>query len=267
MKTVIIVQARMTSTRLPGKILKKVLDRPLLDFQIERLKRVASADQIVIATTTNGTDDQVAGLCRELGVSCFRGPEEDVLARYYGAAKESGAEAIVRITADCPVIDPVISGAAIDFFLTNGHQYDYVRLDGYPRGLDTEVFPFAVLEECWKEAAAQPEREHVTPFIYNHPERYRIKRLLCPRAGSGYLPMSLRAERSNLSLENIQENDFSHHRWTVDTPEDFELIRRIIEELYPTKPEFDMADILTVLEKYPEWKAINAQVRQKAYGE
>lgn len=242
MKTVVIVQARMTSTRLPGKILKAVLGRPLLDYQIERLRRMALADQIVIATTTNETDDVVVGLCRKLGISFYRGPEEDVLARYYGAAMEFGADTVVRITADCPVIDPVISDEAIRVFLKHRDQYDYVSLGCFPRGLDTEVFPFAVLKECWQEAVAKPDREHVTPFIYNHPERYRVKRLLCP-------------------------TDYSYHRWTVDTAEDFELIQRIIEELYPVTPEFNMDDILAVMEKYPDWYAINAKVRQKGYGE
>ena len=267
MKTVIIVQARMTSTRLPGKILKEILGKPLLEYQIERLKRVERVDQIIIATTDNKTDDPIVELCKKLGVSCFRGPEEDVLARYYDAAVEADADTIVRITADCPVIDPAISGAAIDFFLKNRHEYDYVRLEGYPRGLDIEVFSFAVLAECWREATAQPDREHVTPYIYHHPERYRIERLLCSIEATHFRPLSLRAERGNLPAESIRQADYSHHRWTVDTIEDFELIRRILEELYPAKPDFNMEDILAVLEKYPEWISINAAVRQKQYGE
>lgn len=242
MKTVVIVQARMTSTRLPGKVLKEVLGRPLLDYQIERLRCMTMADQIVVATTMMKTDDPIVELCKKLGIAFYRGPEADVLARYYGAAVEFGADTVVRITADCPVIDPVISDKAVRVFLTHRKQYDYISLEGFPRGMDTEVFPFTVLEECWQEAVAEPDREHVTPYIYHHPERYRLKRLLC-------------------------STDYSHHRWTVDTLEDFELIRRVIEELYPVKPKFDMEDILTVMNKYPDWYAINAKVRQKGYGE
>lgn len=267
MKTAIIVQARMTSTRLPGKILKEILGRPLLEYQIERLKRVEKADQIIIATTGNKTDDPVAELSEKLGVSCFRGPEEDVLARYYGAAAEANVDTIVRITADCPVIDPDISGAAIDFFIKNRYEYDYVRLEGYPRGLDAEVFSFNVLAECWREATAKPDREHVTPYIYHHPERYRIERLYCSNEATHFRPLSLRAECDNFPTESIRQAEYSNHRWTVDTIEDFELIRRIIEELYPVKPEFDMSDVLAVLEKYPEWVSINAAVCQKKYGE
>ncbi len=242
MRTVVIVQARMTSTRLPGKIIKTVLGKPLLAYQIERLRRIPDINEIVIATTTNDSDQAVVNLCKALDVACFRGPEEDVLARYYGAALEFQADIVVRITADCPIIDPTICGPAINFLINNNGQYDYVRLDRYPRGLDTEVFTFAALEECWREATAQPDREHVTPFIYHHPERYRIKRLLCPV-------------------------DYSHFRWTVDTPADFELIRRIIEELYPVNPEFTMQDSLEIFKKYPDWFFLNSTVHQKEYGE
>ncbi|MDF2572655.1 MAG: acylneuraminate cytidylyltransferase [Sporomusa sp.] len=242
MRTVVIVQARMTSTRLPGKIIKQVLGKPLLAYQIERLRRIPHIDEIVIATTTNDRDQAVVNLCVELDVACFRGSEEDVLARYYGAAIQFQADIVVRITADCPIIDPTICGQAINFLLKNNDQYDYVRLEQYPRGLDTEVFTFAALEECWREATAKPDREHVTPFIYRHPERYRIKRLFCPA-------------------------DYSHHRWTVDTPADFELIRSIIEEMYPGNPEFTMQDTLAILKKYPDWFFLNSTVHQKEYGE
>ena len=242
MKTVIIVQARMTSTRLPGKVLKTVLGKPLLEYQIERLRRIEAADEIVIATTTNDMDQPIVDLCNRLGLSYFRGSEEDVLERYHEAAEKYNADIVVRITSDCPVIDPTVCEEAITYFLKNQDQYDYVRLGQYPRGLDIEVFSFKVLDECFREATDKPDREHVTPFIYRHPERYRLKNMTC-------------------------NENYSHHRWTVDTPEDFELIKRIIEELYPSKQKFNFVDILGLLKKYPDWYFINAEVRQKQYGQ
>ncbi|MDF2636161.1 MAG: acylneuraminate cytidylyltransferase [Pelosinus sp.] len=242
MKTVIIVQARMTSTRLPGKVLKTVLGKPLLEYQIERLRRIEAADEIVIATTTNDTDQPIVDLCNRLGVSYFRGSEEDVLARYHEAAEKYNADIVVRITSDCPVIDPTVCEDAISDFIKNQDQYDYVRLEQYPRGLDVEVFSFKVLDECFRESTDKPDREHVTPFIYRHPKRYRLKSITC-------------------------DEDYSHHRWTVDTPEDLELITRIIEELYPINQKFNYVDIIKALKRYPDWYYINAEVRQKQYGE
>ena len=241
-KTVVIVQARMTSTRLPGKVLKEVLGKPLLEYQIERLQRIKSVDEIVIATTTNDSDQPIVDLCERLSVAYFRGSEEDVLTRYYDVAVAYKADAVVRITADCPVIDPKVCDEVISYYLENYNAYDYVRLEKCPRGLDTEVVSFNVLAECFKEATEQPEREHVTPFIYRgNPERYRIKYMDFPE-------------------------DLSHHRWTVDTPEDFKLIKNIIEELYPLNSEFNYVDILNAMGKYSDWYFINASVQQKKYG-
>ncbi len=242
MKIVIIVQARMTSTRLPGKVLKVVMGKPLLEYQIERLRRIKSVDEIVIATTTNDTDQPIVDFCNRLSVPYFRGSEEDVLARYHGAAEKHNADIVVRITSDCPVIDPAVCEEAITYFLNNQDQYDYVRLEQYPRGLDAEVFSYKTLDECFKEATDNPDREHVTPFIYRHPERYRVKHVKC-------------------------NEDFSHHRWTVDTTEDFELVKCIIEELYPINPKFNFDDMLDIMKKNPEWYYINRAVKQKKYGE
>lgn len=243
MKTVIIVQARMTSTRLPGKVLKTVMDKPLLEYQIERLRRIKTADEIVIATTTNDADQPIVDLCDRLSVACFRGSEDDVLARYYGAAIAHHADVVVRITADCPVIDPAVCDEVINYFLKHYNEYDYVRLEKCPRGLDTEVVSLKVLAECFKEATEQADREHVTPFIYSsHSERYRIKYMDFPE-------------------------DLSQHRWTVDTLEDLKLIENIIMSLYPLNPLFDFVDIIDVMGKYPDWYLINNAVHQKKYGE
>ena len=245
MKTVIIVQARMTSTRLPGKVLKKILGKPLLEYQVERLWRVKHAGEIIIATTTNDTDRPIVDLCNRLSVPCFRGPEQDVLARYYGAAREHRAEAVVRITSDCPLIDPQVVDKVIQFYFDHRLEYDYVSNTlerTYPRGMDTEVFPVKVLNEAFAEATAQPDREHVTPYIYRHPRRYRL---------------------ANVAYSE----DLSHHRWTVDTSEDFELIKRIITALYPANPRFTLQDCQNWLKEHPEWEKINAHIEQKGYGQ
>lgn len=241
MKTVIIVQARMTSTRLPGKILKQVMGKPLLAYQIERLRRVELLDELVVATTVNETDQPIISLCESLGIPHFRGPEEDVLARFYGAAMAFNAEVVVRITSDCPVIDPRVINKVIHFYNNHRLLYDYVSnvLDrSFPRGMDTEVFTAKVLSEAFFEAKADYEREHVTPFIYNNTERYKL---------------------ANVSYESNQ----SRHRWTVDTIEDFELIKRIIEALYNQNPNFSMEDILELLKCHPDWFLINSHVEQK----
>jgi spore coat polysaccharide biosynthesis protein SpsF len=245
MKTLIIVQARMTSTRLPGKVLKEVHGKPLLAYQIERLRRVNLATGIIVATTVNDSDLPIVDLCGRLDIPVTRGSEHNVLARYYEAAKLHGADIIVRVTSDCPVIDPAVIDEVIGFYLAHSADYDYVSNAltlSYPYGMAVEVLPFNVLEEAHREASAEHEREHVTPFIYTRPDRYRIGHVVHP------------------------ENR-SHHRWTVDTPEDFELVGRIIEALYPEKPAFDTQDILDLLEHHPEWSKINTHIRQKKLGE
>lgn len=245
MKTVIIVQARMTSTRLPGKVLKSVLGKPLLEYQIERLKQVRLADEVVIATTTNRTDQPIIELCDRLSIPYIRGSEEDVLARYYEAAIAHQADVIVRVTSDCPLIDPSIIDRVIQTYLENSEAFDYVTnalQRTYPRGMDTEVFSFKALQQAYQESTAQPDREHVTPFINRRPERYRF----------GHV---------------CDNEDNSAHRWTVDTPEDFELIRRILEAVYPNNPHFSMQDCLQVVRRHPDWSKLNAHVEQKLYGQ
>lgn len=242
MSTAIIVQARMGSTRLPGKIMKKVLDKTLLEYQLERLLRVKHADQVLIATTDHGEERPIVDLCQRLGVSYFRGPEHDVLARYYRAATAYGADVVVRITSDCPLIDPAVVDKVISFYLAHQGEYDYISNTfpelTYPRGMDTEVFSYQALKEAHGEATDQAEREHVTVFIKRRPERYRIKNL-------------------------PYKEDYSHYRWTVDTPEDFELVKRIITTLYPADPNFTLEDCLTLLTQHPEWTKINEQIKQK----
>ncbi|MGI2296570.1 cytidylyltransferase domain-containing protein [Paenibacillus sp. GXUN7292] len=241
MNTVAIVQARMTSSRLPGKVLKEVMGKPLIEYLIERLRRVKHLSNIVIATTVNDSDQSIVELCDKLGVDCFRGSEEDVLSRYYKAALHYRAEHIVRITSDCPVIDPEVVDQVISYYF--GQKSDYTSnglVRSFPRGLDTEVFSFKVLEEAHQEAKESFEREHVTPFLYNNRDRF--------------------------STHNYSyKYDCSYHRWTVDTQEDFILIQKIIEALYNKKSNFTLEDCLELLEQNPEWINLNAHVEQKRY--
>jgi spore coat polysaccharide biosynthesis protein SpsF len=241
MKTVIIDQAHMTSTRLPGKVMKEVLSKPLLEYQIERLKRVNEADGLIIATTGNDSDQPIVELCERLGIAYYCGSEEDVLSRYYEAASEFGADIVVRVTSDCPLIDPAVMDRVIKLYKDNRDNYDYVSntlTRSYPRGMDTEVFSYKVLKEAFINAKEKPEREHVTPYICWHPERYK--------------------------LGNVQyHDDQSRHRWTVDQIEDFLLIESIIKALYPIKPHFNMEDVLNILKENPEWVDLNAGVEQK----
>lgn len=241
MKIVIINQARMTSTRLPGKVLKQVLGKSLLEYQIERLQRVRLVDQIVIATTTNDIDQPIIDLCNRLSISHYRGSEDDVLARYHGAAITYQADVVVRVTSDCPVIDPQVIDQVIQFYIDAYPKYDYFSncLERtYPRGMDTEVFAFKALDQAFQQATDQLDREHVTPFIYRNPDRYQLGKVT-----------------NSKKLDN--------HRWTVDMPEDFELIKKIIESLYPIKPNFSLEDCLELLSQHTEWNMINKNIGQK----
>ena len=241
-RTVIIVQARMTSTRLPGKVLLEVLGKPLLAYQVERLRRCKRADAVVLATTTNKTDQALVDFCCEHGISCYRGSEEDVLSRYYEAAREHRAETIVRVTSDCPLIDPAVIDRVIEAFNWGGEDYVANILERtYPRGMDCEVFTFEALQTAHREATDKPDREHVTPFIYRHPERF--------------------------TLGNVRYGeDCSRYRWTVDTQEDYELIRCMLEALVLQKPHFTLEDCLHLIEQNPDWEKINCHVEQKIYG-
>lgn len=241
MRVGIIVQARMTSTRLPGKVLRPVLGKPLLEYQIERLQRVRRADELIIATTTKDTDQPIVDLAERLGIKVFRGSEEDVLSRYFYAAQENDLDVVVRITSDCPLIDPAVIDRVISAFLDKTVNCDYVSnclTRTFPRGMETEVFPFGLLETVYREAIEKPYREHVTPYIYEDCQRFGL-------------------------LNVAFQRDVSHHRWTVDTLEDFELIERIIATLYPINPLFDLEDVLALMSANPNWLEINSHIEQK----
>ncbi len=245
MNVVIIVQARMGSTRLPGKVLKKVLGKTLLEYLMERLRRAKGASDLCVATTTHAKEQPLLDVCARIPVKVFRGSEGDVLERYFGAARELKAEAVVRVTADCPLIDPQEVDKLIECYLENSDQYDYLSnglTRTYPLGMGAEIFSFEALEKAHRGAKKDSEREHVTPYLHMNPRIFRLR-------------------------DVPYKEDLKEHRWTVDTDEDFQLVSKIIEALYPVNPEFSLQDILTLLGKNPQWQEINRHVRQKAIGE
>lgn len=239
-----IVQARMRSTRLPSKVMKEIMGKPILWHMINRIKWCRLINNIVIASTTKESDKVILKLAEEMGVDSYAGSEDDVLDRYYQAARISHADIIVRVTSDCPLIDPQIVDKLIRFFLDNKGHVDYVSniiKPTYPDGIDTEVFSFATLEKAWKEARLKSEREHVTAYITKHPELFR--------------------------LSNIENNeDFSHMRWTVDEERDFEFVSQVYGKLYKEGHMFYINDILGLLKEYPELTAINSGIgRNEGY--
>jgi spore coat polysaccharide biosynthesis protein SpsF len=238
-KTVAIIQARMGSSRLPGKVLRDLVGETVLGRVIYRLRRSRKVSEIVVATTSEVGDQAIVEECARLQVGCFQGSEQDVLDRYYHAARAHGAEVIVRITSDCPVIDPGLVDETIAVF--EAAQADYasnISSRSYPRGLDTEVFTVAALDRAWNEAREPHQREHVTPYFYGHPERFKLA-----------------------SLNNPV--DYSRYRWTLDTAEDMELLREIYSR-FEGMDHFSWLDVLQLMERKPELAEINSGVLQKS---
>ncbi len=241
MKTIITIEARMGSSRLPGKVLRPILGRPMLELMIERLQRARLADGVVVATTDQPADDAIAALATAVGVGCHRGSETDVLGRVLDAARLAGAELIVETTADCPLIDPAVIDQMVATFRTNPVDYcSNVLTPTYPRGLDVQVFPTRVLAEVARLTNEPADREHVSLYIYEHPERYRLLNV-----ASG-LPAAVR-----------------DLRLTVDTPLDLELVAEVFARLYPVDPCFALADIWALMEREPRLRTLNQSVQQK----
>lgn len=238
MQIMCMIQARMGSTRLPRKVLKPLLDKPLLWWDVYRLRQSRLIDEIIIATTTNNVDDDITNLCATEGWLVYRGSEDDVLDRYYQAAQMYNADVVVRVTSDCPLIDPIVLDYTLSAYLSASPTIDYasnIVIRSYPRGLDVEVFGVNALESAWQNDES-PWREHVTPYIYNNPDQFRL-----------------------LSVKNPV--DYSHHRWTVDTSEDFELIERIYNHF--GHGDFGWQDVLGLMDANPDWYQINAHIEQK----
>jgi spore coat polysaccharide biosynthesis protein SpsF len=242
LKVVAIVQARMSSTRLPGKVLKNLEGETVLARVVRRLRRAEGIDELLVATTDNAADDAIVAECRSCSVPVFRGDEEDVLDRYFRAAQLTKAQIIVRITSDCPLIDPEIVDKTISAFLEERPDYasnSVVRT--YPRGLDTEVISFDALAKAWQTARTPYQRTHVTPYIYEHPAEFKI-------------------------LSVTADTDYSKHRWTVDTAEDLEFVRAIFARL-KDRAAFRSRDVFDLLDREPELMELNRSIMQKALQE
>lgn len=239
MTTVAIIQARMGSTRLPGKIMHDLAGAPVLVRCVERARRATTLDRVVVATTEEPADNAVVALCDERSYPCTRGSQDDVLDRYYRAAQHHNADIVVRITSDCPLIEPEIIDRVIQAFHTNPCDYasNILPLRTYPRGLDLEVFSFDALSRAWHEDHNPAWREHVTPYLYRHPERFKLH-----------------------AISN--DADYSHMRWTVDTPEDLLFVQKIYAA-FNGRDNFSWCDVLRVLEQHPEWLEINRHIQQK----
>ncbi|MDD5544357.1 MAG: glycosyltransferase family protein [Acidobacteriia bacterium] len=234
MKTVAIIQARMSSTRLPGKVMAAIGGIPLLERVVRRAKQARTLDIVAVATTDRPSDNLVANCCRDIGIPYFRGNEDDVLDRYYRAAESFEADVIVRLTADCPLLDATVIDKVVRFFHAGDNDYVSNTLEpSYPDGLDTEVFSRRALERAWREARLNSEREHVTPYIWKQPDVFRVA-----------------------NVKHIQ--DLSSLRWTVDEPEDLEFVRRIYAYL-ETKEPFGMDEVLALLQEHPELSEVNVR--------
>lgn len=243
MKIGAIVQTRMGSTRLPGKVMLDLCGKPVIDHVIDRLKQSKLLNEIIIATTALEADRVIVGQAKKNKVKWFCGSEDDVLSRYYYAAKENNLDTVVRITSDCPLIDPVLLDKIVEFYISN--NYTLVTNAGnnltqrtFPRGLDVEVFSFRVLEDAFYNATKSHQREHVTPYMYESygKDIYYYK----------------------------NDMDYSNLRWTLDTNEDFELIAIVYDKLYDRYDgKFGFEEVLDLMKMNPELCRINANVEQK----
>jgi len=240
-KIVCIIQTRTGSSRLPGKVLKLLVGQPMLSHLIDRLKAATLLEEIIIATTALDQDLPIVELSRQAGVNYFRGDEDDVLLRYVGAAKEAKADVVVRVTGDCPLIDPVTVDNVVSCFLN--HDFDYVGAGvstGFPRGLDTEVFTWQALLKAHHLGQEKPDREHVTYYIHHHPEHFKL--------GYYQAPPELR---------------YPGFRLCVDEEDDFRLINEIYQCLYRPGEIIDIKKVIELLKKEPELALMNVHVKQK----
>lgn len=240
MKIVAIIQARVGSTRLPGKVLEDIAGQPMLAHVVDRTRRAKTLDETGVATTTQPDDNAIVRVCQNQGWPYFRGSEEDVLDRYYQAALAFEADVIVRITSDCPLIEPEIIDKVVDEFLRYYPAVDYASntlIRTFPQGLDVEAIGFSALKKAWQGDDNPVWREHVTPYIWHHPDKFKVRKV-------------------------ANDIDYSYMRWTVDTPEDLTFVRQIYD--YFKNDAFGWREVLHLLEMHPEWMEINRHVQQKA---
>lgn len=235
-----IIQARMSSTRLPGKTLLPLAARPLIQHVVDRISACETIDQVVLATTDSPADDPLVEWATAAGVVCFRGSEEDVLGRYFAAAQACGATIVARVTADDPFKDPQVTDMVVRHLLEHGLDFAYNnKPPTFPEGLDAEVFTFAALESAARDATDPFEREHVTQYFYRHPELFRQENVPC-------------------------ERQLSHLRWTLDTEADYRMAQAVYDRLYDGHRIFLMDDVLALLAAHPEISVINADEQRSA---
>jgi spore coat polysaccharide biosynthesis protein SpsF len=245
-RIVAIIQARMSSSRLPGKVLLDIEGKPMLQWVVERVEKAKEIDEVLVATTVNPADDPIEDFCKKHGVRIYRGDQFDVLDRYYQAAKEVEADVIVRITADCPLIDPGEIDILLKEFFTRKVDFAANRLPPpwhrtFPIGLDVEIASFAALERAWKDATEKHDREHVMPYLYEVEGRFDV-------------------------YYHNTKPDYGEMRWTVDTKQDIDAVRMIYRSL-PDKEHFTWHDVLHLVQEHPDLSALNAGVRHKAFNE
>ena len=227
-----VMQARCSSNRLPGKVLKPILGRPMILYEIERLAK-SKVDKAVLATSIEASDDKLASVVSEAGWDVYRGNLNDVLDRYYQCAKVYQPDHVLRVTGDCPFLDWQVIDKVIEQHLTEENDYTSNTLEyKYPDGLDAEIMSFSALEQAWHEARLASEREHVTLYLKNHPEKIKQGSVVC-------------------------EQDLSRMRWTVDEPEDFEFASLVYEHFEKVQPFFLMEDVLVLLHEQPNLMKIN----------
>mgnify|MGYP001260956436 CR=1 FL=1 len=240
MKTLVIVQARRGSTRLPGKVLLPLGGRTMLERMLERLRVASVPDSLLIATTTDSADDAIAQSAAAAGVECFRGHPIDLLDRHYAAAKHARADVVVKVPSDCPLIDPAVVDRVLREHFARSDVADYtsnLHPESYPDGSDVEVMSFGALETAWREARRSFEREHTTPFLWDQPGRFRLHNVLWE------------------SGRDVSRT----HRVVVDYPEDYAVVKAVFDELWtPRRPVFSVAEVVSFLDAHPEVRAKNA---------
>jgi spore coat polysaccharide biosynthesis protein SpsF len=243
-ESLVVVQARLCSTRLPGKVLMDLAGEPLIVRMVERVARMKAPVRIVVATTTDPADDALVSVCWAAGIEVFRGHPTDLLDRHLKVARRFGAGVVAKVPSDCPLIDPMVIDAVFARFAEGDSDYSSnLHPASFPDGNDAEVMSVEVLEDAFREARLDFEREHTTPFLWERPERFRLSNVVWEEQADG------RPGR-----------DYSmSHRWTIDYPEDYEFIRRVYEALYPADPAFGLYDILDLLDRWPGLVEINAK--------
>jgi len=260
-RVVAIIQARMSSSRLPGKVLLDIAGTPMLARVVTRTSRATSIQQVLVATTTDASDDPVVAYCHSMGFRYTRGGMHDVLDRYYQAAEQAKADVVVRITADCPVIDPVLIDDCVDTLLAGSFDFACNRLPPpftrtYPIGLDTEVCTFAALERAWSKATETFHREHVMPYLYEGVELKAVSSQL----SAGVSPRGFKVAQLHNAL------DYGAYRWTVDTPEDLEFMCQVYARS-EGRDDFSWKEVLDLVRAEPDLMKINAGVKHKTLKE